>query len=192
MLGGGTIPAGTDTVRVTLTASLEAVATPHRFLIEGEASIDGRTVRHAGVPAEDMMQAFLWRSMVPVEQALLCVLGNDHRKPLWSTIENRLRLPVGGTVLLRLAVPPGQAGNQIQLALSDPPDGIGIADVSQNGGFLMVRFSADRKAKPGLAGNLIAEAFAIKPSGASDPQPKNRRPVPLGVLPAIPFELVQP
>lgn len=191
VLGGGTIPAGTDTVRVSLTAPAEAIATPHRFSIEGEASIDGRTVRHTGVSAEDMMQAFLWRSMVPVEQALLCVLGNDRRKPLWNTIENRLRLPVGGTVLLRIALPPGQAGNQIQLALSDPPDGIGIADVSQTGGFLTVRFSADRKAKLGLAGNLIVEASAIKPSGASDPPPKNKRPVALGILPAIPFEVVQ-
>ena len=192
VLGGGTIPAGTDTVRVTLTASPEAVAAPHRFLLEGEASIDGLAVRHTGVPAEDMMQAFLWRRLVPVEEAMLCVLGNDHRKPLWSTIENRLRLPVGGTVLLRLAMPPGQTGNQIQLVLSDPPDGIGIADVSQAGGFLAVRFSADRKVKPGLDGNLIVEATALKPPSASDPQPKNKRPVALGILPAIPFELVQP
>jgi hypothetical protein len=138
-----------------------------------------------------MMQAFLWRSMVPVQQAMLCVLGNDHRKPLWSTIENRLRLPAGGTVVLRLALPPGQAGNQIQLALSDPPDGIGIADVSQAGGFLMVRFSAEGKVKPGLAGNLIVDASAIKPPSASDSQSKNRRPVALGFLPAIPFEVVQ-
>lgn len=191
VLGGGTIPAGTDTVRVSLTAPAEAIATPHRFLIEGEASIDGRTVRHTGVPAEDMMQAFLWRSMVPVEQAMLCVLGNDRRKPLWSVFENRLQIPVGGTAQLRLTLPPGQAGNQIQLELSDPPDGIGIADVSQTGGFLTVRLSADRKVKPGLAGNLIVEASAIRPSGASDPQPKNKRPVALGILPAIPFEVVQ-
>jgi hypothetical protein len=58
-----------------------------------------------------------------------------------------------------MAFPPGQAGNQLQLALSDPPDGIGIADVSQAGG--------------------------------SDSQPKNKRSVALGILPAIPFETVQ-
>jgi hypothetical protein len=79
----------------------------------------------------------------------------------------------------------------LKLALSDPPDGIGIADVSQAGGYLMVRFSADRKVKPGLAGNLIVEASALKPPSASDPQPKNKRPAPLGILPAIPFEVVQ-
>jgi hypothetical protein len=192
VLGGGMIPAGTDTVRVSLTAPPAAIAAPSGFALEGEAIIDGRTVRHTAVPAEDMIQAFAWHRLVPAQEAMLCVFGNDRRKPLWSAFENRLRLPVGGTALLRLAVPAGQSGNQIQLALSDPPEGIGIADVSQAGGFLQIRISADPKVKPGLAGNLIAEASALKPSGASDPQPKNKRPVPLGILPAIPFEVVQP
>jgi hypothetical protein len=191
-LGGGTIPAGTDTVRISLTAPSEATATPHRFALEGEASIDGGTVRHTGVPAEDMMQAFAWRRLVPTQEAMLFVFGNDRRKPLWSPFESRLRLPVGGAALLRLALPPGQMGNQIQLALDDPPDGIGITDVSQTGGFLQIHISADRKVKPGLSGNLIVEASALKPSAASDPQAKNKRPVPLGILPAIPFEVVQP
>jgi hypothetical protein len=190
-LAGGAIPAGADTVRISLTAPPEAIAGPRRFLLEGEATIDGRTVSHIGVPAEDMMQAFLWHRLVPVQDAMLCVIGNDRRKPLWSAVENRLRIPAGGSTLLRLAVPPGQAGNQIQLALSDPPDGIGIADVSQASGFLMVRFSADPKVKPGLAGNLIVEASALKQSVASDPTAKNKRPAPLGILPAIPFEVAQ-
>jgi hypothetical protein len=190
-LGGGTIPAGTDTVRVSLTAPPEPIAEPRKFLLEGEASIDGRTVRHAGVPAEDMMQAFAWHRLVPAQAAMLCVIGNDRRKPLWSPQENRLRISVGGTALLRFAVPPGQAGNQIQLTLSDPPDGIGIAEVNQAGGFIQVRFSADQKVKPGLAGNLIVEASALKPINAADPQPKSRHPAPLGILPAIPFEVVQ-
>jgi hypothetical protein len=192
VLSGGTIPAGTDTVRVSLTAPPAAIAAPSRFVMEGEASIDGRSVRHAAVPAEDMIQAFAWHRLVPTQQAMLCVFGNERRKPLWSTFENRLRLPVGGTALLRFAVPPGQSGNQIQLALSDPPEGIGIADVSQAGGFLQIRITADQKVKPGLAGNLIAEASALKPSGASNTQSKPPRPVSLGILPAIPFEVVQP
>jgi hypothetical protein len=192
IMGGGTVPAGIDTVRVSLTAPLGAIATPHQFLLEAEAQIEGRTVRHIGVPAEDMMQAFAWRRLVPVQQAMICGLGTDRRKPLWSPVENRLRLPAGGTVKLRFAVPQGQAGNQIQMVLSDPPDGIAIGDVSQTEGFLFVQFSADRSVKPGLAGNLIVEASAVKQSNASDPQPKNKRPVPLGILPAIPFEVMQP
>jgi hypothetical protein len=192
VLGGGTIPAGTDTVRVTLTAPPAAIASPQGFLLEGEASIDGRILRHDGVPAEDMTQAFAWQAIVPVQQAMLCVIGKERRKPLWSEFERRLQIPIGKTVQLRLAMPPGQAANQIQLALSDPPDGIGIADVSQTGGFLTIRFSADSKVKPGLAGNLIVEASALKPTAASNPQAKPPRPMALGTLPAIPFEVVQP
>jgi hypothetical protein len=123
---------------------------------------------------------------------MLYIFGNERRKPMWSAFENRLQIPVGGAALLRLAMPPGQAANQIDLALSDPPDGIGIADVSQSGGFLQLRVTADRKVKPGLAGNLIAEASAIKPSSDANLQSKNKRPVSLGILPAIPFEVVHP
>ena len=162
-----------------------------RLMLEGEATIDGRTVRHTGSPAEDMVQAFAWHRLVPVEEAMVWVFGNEHRKPLWSAVENCLRLPVGGTALLRLTEPPGQAGNQIQLALIDPPEGIGIADVSQAGGFLTIRFSADAKVKPELAGNLIVEASALRPNNSPDPQSKSKPPTPLGILPAIPFEVVQ-
>jgi hypothetical protein len=191
-IGGSTIPAGADTLRITLTAPPASIPAPVKFQIEGEATIDGHTVRHDGLPAEDMMQAFLWRSMVPVEDSMLCVLGNEHRKPTWNTIDDRLRIPVGKSAQLRLPLPPGQTGNQIQLALSDPPEGITIADVSQASGFFTVRFSADAKLKPGLAGNLIVEASALKPPNAADPKTKTNRPAPLGLLPAIPFEVVQP
>jgi hypothetical protein len=151
LLGGGSIPAGIDSVRVTLSAPPEASTTQTRWVMEAEAIIDGQTVRHEAVPAEDMTQAFAWHRLVPAQQAMLRVLGNERRKPMWSTFENRLRIPVGGTALLRIEIPPGQAANQIQLALDDPPDGIVIADVSQADGFLTVRFSADSKVKPGLA-----------------------------------------
>jgi len=191
VLGGGTIPAGADTVRISLTAPPEATAAPHRLLLEAEAQIDGRTVRHTGVPAEDMMQAFAWRRLIPAQQSMLWVFGNERRKPIWSATESRLRIPAGGTALLRLAVPPGQAGNRILFTLSDPPEGIAVAEVNLTGGFLQARFSADSKVKPGLAGNLIVDASAFKPSSDADPQSKSKHPMSLGILPAIPFEVVQ-
>jgi hypothetical protein len=192
MLGGGTIPAGTDSVRVSLTAGAEPIPAPQELVLEAEASIGGQTVRHIAVPAEDMMQAFLWRRLVPVQQGMISILGNDRRKPLWSAFENGLRLPVGGTTLLRFTVPPGQAKNQIQLTLNDPPQGISLGEVSQAGGFLQFRVAADSKVKAGSAGNLIVEAYAVAPPNASDPQQKSKKPVPLGILPAIPYAVVQP
>jgi hypothetical protein len=174
-----------------LTAPPASIASPCRFALLGEATIDGQTVRHAGVPAEEMIQAFSLHRIVPVQQALLSVTGDEHRKPIWSAVGNRLQLPVGGSVLLRLPVPAGQKENQIQLTLNDPPEGIAIANVSQSGGYLQIRLSADQKLKPGLAGNLIVEATALKPADTSHPQAKPQRPFSLGFLPAIPFEVVQ-
>jgi hypothetical protein len=147
-------------------------------------------VRHESIPVEDMTQAFAWHHLVAAEQAMICVFSKEHRKPLWSEFEHRLQIPAGKAVQLRLAVPPGQAANQIQLLLNDSPDGIGIANVSQSGGFLTVLFSANSKVKPGLAGNLIVEATAQKPANAENSKPQ--RPMSLGFLPAIPFEVVQP
>jgi hypothetical protein len=48
------------------------------------------------------------------------------------------------------------------------------------------------KVKPGLKGNLIIEVSAERtnnPSGGT--QPANKKRVSLGVLPAIPFEIVK-
>ena len=38
---------------------------PVSLAIEGRAKIGKREVVHAAVPAEDRMQAFLWRHLVP-------------------------------------------------------------------------------------------------------------------------------
>ena len=51
--------------RTTLTETPRAVGAA---AIEGRAQIGGREVVHAAVPAEDRMQAFLWRHLVPAER----------------------------------------------------------------------------------------------------------------------------
>ena len=55
---------------------------------------------------------------------------------------------------------------------------------------LTILLRADAKVKPSLAGNLIVDAFV---DGTPDKAPAkakaNQRRVPLGTLPAIPFEV---
>ena len=47
------------------------------------------------------------------------------------------------------------------------------------------------KAKPGLKGNLIVKASGERSlAEGTQPPPENRRRIPLGALPAIPFEIV--
>ena len=75
---------------------------------------------------------------------------------------------------------------------TDPPKGITLADVSGGAaGFtLTVKAAADAPAA-GYADNLIMEAFTetVQRRGAAEPQ---KRRVAIGVLPAIPFEIVKP
>ena len=78
--------------------------------------------------------------------------------------------------------------------LNDPPEGIGIQSASSERGSTTIVLRADAaKVKAGLEGNLIVEAFAEHAPDArgDEPSAKKRR-IPLGALPAIPFEVVAP
>ena len=81
---------------------------------------------------------------------------------------------------------------QVRVELSEPPEGIAIKKVSPDRQGLAILLSAeDGKAKPGLKGNLIVEAFRewVPKSRDSKPTGPKRRTA-LGMLPAIPFEVV--
>ena len=54
------------TVRIKTT--LSGLQDPVKLIIEGEADINGRTVSREAVAAEDRMQAFLWRHLVPAQE----------------------------------------------------------------------------------------------------------------------------
>jgi hypothetical protein len=76
------------------------------------------------------------------------------------------------------------------MALNDPPEGVSIQSVTpaRDGVSVVLRAQAD-KAKPGLKGNLILEVFREVAANAGRQAPRRQ---PLGTLPAIPFEVVEP
>jgi len=187
-LAGGTVPAGEDSVRVTVSAPPNRVDVPVDIRLEGRAQIDGRDVRHAAVPAEDMMQAFAYDHLVPETAWMVQVVGAGGRMNLRSGSEKTVRLPAGGTAPLEVFVPQRLAG-QVRVELNEPPDGITIQKVSPVPGGLTVTLRAEPgKIKPGLKGNLIVDAYVERAAPAGSPQARRRQN--LGALPAIPFEVV--
>ncbi len=59
---------GTQSVaRLAMKTTLTATPQPVNLVIEGRAKIGQAEVVHAAVPAEDRMQAFLWRHLVPAQ-----------------------------------------------------------------------------------------------------------------------------
>ena len=89
-------------------------------------------------------------------------------------------------------VPPNKSFDRIRLKLDEPPEGIAIEKQSPSAQATEIVLKCDgEKAKPGLRGNLIVNAFAEKSEDGSAEKPRPRgRPTPLGMLPAIPFEVV--
>jgi hypothetical protein len=116
------------------------------------------------------------------------------RPPVKILGETPVKIPAGGTVRVQIAASTGTSVGKVHLELSDPPDGIAIKNVSSSGGGAEMVLQCDAaKAKPGLKGNLIVNAFGDAselPGKAKTQAPQRRRP--LGVLPAIPFEVVTP
>ncbi|MCX7015199.1 MAG: hypothetical protein NTW86_22035 [Candidatus Sumerlaeota bacterium] len=196
-LSGPRIPAGRDMVRMTLTAPGEPLDRPIALRLEGRAEIGGKAIVRPAVPAEDMMQAFAYRHLAPSQQLLVAVVGKRYGSaPLELADAVPIRVPAGGAAQVRLNTPRNQMPRNLQLELSDPPKGVTLQDVSvQPSGLAFVLKADGKAAKAGLADNLIVQAFTepsskapAKAVGVAKQAPKRQS---LGVLPAIPFEIVQ-
>ncbi len=62
-----------EVVRLTIKTTLLETPEPVSLTVAGSARIGERQVAHDAVPAEDRMQAFLWRHLVPASQLLALV-----------------------------------------------------------------------------------------------------------------------
>ena len=216
-LGGGVVPAGQDQVRLTLNCSRAAAERTVGLCLEGRAVIAGETVTRPTVPADDMMQAFAYRHLVPAKELLVMVPGSGASKgsgdPLGKggkskkssaagkTGKNQIqvvgdipvKIPADGTTQVRIALPAYLLLSAVQVELGEPPEGIsvGSAEPAPDGITFTIRNDAE-KAKPGLKGNLILNLYVKVPAktknGKTRPEKRNS----LATLPALPFEIVRP
>ena len=191
VLSGGWIPPGQEKVRLTLTVPSTPLKEPVRLGLEGRATVKGKEIRRQAVPAEDRMQAFLYRHLVPTQDWIVSVTGKGRYGPPLKLVGNApARLPAGGTGKVRIAGPRGAAISQVRLELDEPPAGVAIKKISPDKGGIAILLSVDaKKAKPGLKGNLIVNASTERSWKAKDGKSRKRR-VSLGAMPAIPFEIV--
>ncbi|MCC6730871.1 MAG: PPC domain-containing protein [Chthonomonadales bacterium] len=192
-LSGARVPAGQDRVRLTLTPGAVRQNGAVRLEMEGSAEIGGRAVRHRVVPAEDMMQAFAYRHLVPAAEWLAAV---GRRGPFGAALSLRdaapVRLLAGGSARVRLTGYGRAFAAQMQLVLSDPPEGIAIESVAEEPGGVIVTLRADAaKAKPGTKGNLIVEVYREVSVPAANKRAGATRRAQVGTLPAIPFEIAR-
>lgn len=193
-LSGGRIPAGQDQVKVSLTGPLHPTDEPVGLSLEGRAVIQGKAVSHPAVPAEDMMQAFAYRHLVPAQTLDVVVSGRFMARTAMKILSaTPVKIPSGGSVTVRVAAPVGPFADRIKLELSDAPEGIALQSVTPGRDAVELVLQSDsEKTKPGLKGNLIVEILAKPGAGAAAKKgPMANRRLSLGSLPAIPFEIVE-
>ncbi len=189
VLSGGCIPAGTDSITATLTFPNKLKPTPEPVEITGVAEIAGAQVTHKAVPADDMLQAFIYHHLVPAPE-LLAYSPPDRsaRTPLQiapGTVKISSSTAGHATVLLYKTF----SKERMRAELKNPPEGIWIEGVSPCEAGVEIAFRADvAKAKPGTRGNLIVELREVKPAGKNE-KPMGEKSWSMGLLPAVPFEI---
>jgi hypothetical protein len=195
-LTGDFIPAGQNQVQVTLTAPPTALPEPVSLSLQGCAVIQGRALLRKAVPAEDMMQAFAYRHLVPVRELEVAVLKRPNPRSAMKILSTTpVRILPGGTARIEVGLPALKLAERAQFELSNPPDGIAIQSVSPTRDGVEIVLQTDTaKVKPGLKGNLIINGYAPRPveAGPAKPKGNNNQRMSLGALPAIPFEIVPP
>jgi len=191
-LGGARIPGGRDSVQMTLTAPIVPPGRPVPLRLEGQATIAGTQVSRMAEPADDMMQAFAYHHLVPARELVVMVTNTMRLAPVFGLMQAEpVKIPSGGTAEVRIIAPRLPPLLTVQLELSDPPEGMSIGSVTRVPGGLSLVLQADaEKMKVGYADNLIAEASTNIQGRGQNGQPGRWQRVPLGTLPAIPFEIV--
>jgi len=193
-LCGGRIPAGRDRIRVTLTVPAKAPAEPVALQLEGRASIDGHVINRLAVAADDVMQAFLYRHLVPAQDFLVLIQKARWGVPPVELAGNSpVRIPAGGSAQVRIKTAGRSKLKGVQLQLNEPPEGLTMHDVTFVPNGLTFQLKADENViSNGFSDNLIIEVFRESVVKQKDGKPTSqKRRNSMGLFPAIPIEIVQ-
>jgi len=194
-LSGARIAEGQDKAQFTLKAPPQSSEKPVAIAIEGHALIGGKLVTRDAVPADDRMQAFLYRHLVPSKELAVTVNGAQRlfmRDAFKIISATPVKILPGGTARVRVSTPPGNFSERFKLELNNAPEGISLTTVSAIPAGLELVFACDaEKMKAGAMGNLICDVVP-KNQGPATPQKKfgnQPRRGAVATLPAIPFTI---
>ncbi|MCX7597767.1 MAG: hypothetical protein N2512_02720 [Armatimonadetes bacterium] len=206
-LSGGRIPATEKSLQMTLNAPRDVPQEPFSLQLEGRAEIGGVVETRPVVPADDMMQAFAYHHLVARGELLVAAPRGKRVPAVWRArvpgiqvvTATPVKIPLGGTAQVQVRVPtvfPGRlqaALDTVRFSLDNAPRGVSLENSTAGPTGVTLVFKADANiATVGYSGNLIVEASAEIEQRRQEGKPARKRRIPLGVLPAIPFEVVRP
>jgi hypothetical protein len=182
------IPAGVSQIRTTILIPRKQAPGWFSLTLLGTCS-GSEPVTRVAVPADDVMQAFLWRHLVPADEWLVCVArGKGQRQPLEYANKETLTLPSGGSAEVRIIAPKWMVDRKPEPELSEAPPGITISNSRPVSNGLAFDVKADASVKPGFETHLIIDLFSTMQPGAKPGEPERPQARSnLSGLPALPI-----
>ena len=166
------IPEGANSARVVIAARPRADEQILALEIEGTADCGSRTVRRRAVPAEDMMQAFLYRHLVIAQQLLVDITDPD---PVTVTLnlppDGVFRVRPGGEISINATARwLGEGGRNVKLTLAEPPEWLTLktGSISGQGGEIILKVSPN--AEPGDKATVLLNGSVRIPKAPDDPE----------------------
>lgn len=195
LIGGG-ISRGATTARLTLVMPDTTTDKPVPIRIRGTARHGNTHIRRVALPADNVMQAFLWRHLVPAEELLLVTTKRwNPVPPLVRSQARPVQLAAGASqpVLLRSERPFRiNTSDGYSLTLDTPPAGVSLVETAtrispREWHFTLLYTPPESTAKVPPPQNLIIQIIReyTPPPREGRPTPTRRR-EPIGYLPAIP------
>ena len=176
--------------QITLSLNVPAAPLPAPLPLsfEGRARLQGQTLVHSAVPAEDMMQAFLYRHLVPVKEMQVAVTVPPPPRPIPRILSaTPVEIPLGGTGLVRIRFPIGTPAGKIQLELTEAPDGVTLQSFGPGRDWMELVLRSDaQKVKAGQKGRVTVRAWVEKMASPI------KQIINLESVPPIPIEISPP
>ena len=195
-IGGARIPKGQSHVAMTLSAPARGPSPPIELRLVGTIDVARRTVERPVRPADNVMQAFLWRHLVPAAHLAVCVQNSGRNVPSVALDdEDPLRIRRGGKAKAVFHVKGRVPVKDLVFEPIDPPPGLslGACKFAGDGFSIEVHVARDAPRTDDVV-NLIVEAFVDREvpatkkdrDGKGRKRPGRRQRYSLGLLPAIP------
>jgi hypothetical protein len=193
-LQGGHIPAGKDRIQMTLRVPSSVSDDFIVLRLEGHAEIGNQDVVRQVIPAEDIMQAFLYRHLVPSKELVVAMQKTKWSTPLIELSQDTpVEIPEGGTAQVHLKSSTRQVIKDLHLQLLNPPSGVSLDDVRIVPEGLAFSLKTEKTVTKGLTDNLIIEAFKkIIPKDKEGELADKAQLRSVGIIPAVPIRVITP
>ena len=169
-----------DQIKLTLDVPRRPQTEPYSLYFEGRTKVQDQEIVHDALPAEDMMQAFIYRHLVPTKELKVSVATPPRPKPQPRLLTpTPVEVPAGGAMQVRIAIPGGIPSGQLRCEIVEAPDGVTVQSFMLIREGLEIVLQSDRsKVKVGQKGRVIIQVLVDKK--------------PLETIPAIPIEISPP